>query len=297
LLLLLLLTVCFTLATALELPYRKVQEKRPKGVLAALLGDGRRIFAKQFFTEADAYFHSGYYPSIFDNRDSFQTPHIAADAGLAKDENQGDELAFMGKPRDFIEDFSRNFMPSSHTHLDQGGAEDTNKLATLGESAAGEVREILPWLRISAELDPNRIDTYTVAAYWLRNRMGKTYEAEEFLREGLRANPYNPSLLFELGLIYEQDRKDPTKARNIWELAVSKYDEQNTSQTNQEEVLLNLTLHLARLEESQTNLPVAIKWLKREKTLSPSPDRIEAQIMEDEAKLQTNSSTGNPMPQ
>jgi len=40
-------------------------------------------------------------------------------------------------------------------------------------------REILPWLRLSAELDPQRVETYTVAAYWLRN-MGKIAEAEQF---------------------------------------------------------------------------------------------------------------------
>jgi len=31
-----------------------------------LLGDGRRLFANHFFIMADVYFHSGYYPSVFD---------------------------------------------------------------------------------------------------------------------------------------------------------------------------------------------------------------------------------------
>ena len=35
-------------------------------VLNVLLGDGRRLFANHFFVQADVSFHSGYYPSIFD---------------------------------------------------------------------------------------------------------------------------------------------------------------------------------------------------------------------------------------
>src|SRR5437667_4857091 len=89
--------------------------------------------------------------------------------------------------------------------LNQGKLEvegSVNELASqsrgdLGESS--DVREILPWLRLSAELDPNSVRTYTVAAYWLRERMGKVAEAEQFLREGLRANPGSYAILFELG--------------------------------------------------------------------------------------------------
>ena len=53
----------------------------------------------------------------------------------------------------------------------------------------------MPWLQISQELDPHRVDTYLVTAYWLRNRMHKVNEAEQFLREGLRANPGNAAIL------------------------------------------------------------------------------------------------------
>ena len=64
-------------------------------------------------------------------------------------------MNFLGPPRDWIERFGRHFIITEHTHL-QGAKE----------------REILPWLRISAELDPQKIETYTVAAYWLRD-LGK----------------------------------------------------------------------------------------------------------------------------
>ena len=182
--------------------------------------------------------------------------------------------------------FGRHFKPNHHTHLDEGGAQGTNGPdLDLGEKG-GEVREILPWLKISAELDPNSIETYRTTAYWLRKRMGKVDEAEEFLREGLRANPYDPALLFELGCLYHEDRKNDDHARNLWELGVRKLDEQKAAKTEQDNfVLFQLTLFLARLEEDHGNLAAAIHWLEREKTLSPQPEVIEKQIEEDREKL------------
>jgi tetratricopeptide (TPR) repeat protein len=284
LLLLLLLVGCFTLTGWIEPRFQEAEQSRPQDVMAVLLGDGRRIFANHFFVKADAYFHSGFYPTVFDNQESFKTPHVAADSGATKDQNTGEETAFMGPPRDFIEAFGRNFIPSRHTHLDEGGAQGTNA-ADLGDTAGGGVREILPWLKISAELDPNRIETYTVTAYWLRKRMGKPDEAEQFLRDGLRANPYNPALLFELGCLYQEDKKDDIRARNIWELGVTKLDAL-TNRTDQDDyILFRLTLYLARLAEKQENWPVAVKWLEREKTVSPEPALVEKQIAEDKLKI------------
>ena len=292
LLLALLLLVCFSFAAGLDARFQARHESHSGDVMTLLLGDSRRMFANHFFVKADAYFHSGFYPSIFDNQESFKTAHIAGDAGAVKDKNTGDELGFMGPPLDFIEAFERNFMPSRHTHLDEGGAGGTNAME-LGEDKSGGVREILPWLKLSAELDPNRIETYTVAAYWLRNRMGKVDEAEQFLREGLRANPGNAAILFELGRIYAEDRKDFDHARNVWELGVRKLDEQKTKLTEQDEfILLQLTIHLARLEEDQGNYARAIEWLKRNKPLSPEPDAIQKQI--DDATLKLKTGAGTP---
>ena len=168
------------------------------------------MFANSFFVvvKADAYFHSGYYPTIYDNNAPFKTPHIGEDSDTMESKNSGDEDNFLGTPHDWIERFNRNFFPSVHTHLDEGGAN--------GEESATQVKEIMPWLQISQELDPHRVDTYLVTAYWLRNRMHKVNEAEQFLREGLRANPGNASILYELGQLYFESRNDPDQARNLY---------------------------------------------------------------------------------
>jgi len=297
LLLLFFLTLAFSMGAWIEPRYETRERSQSGDMMSFLLGDSRRLFAGLFFRRADVYFHSGYYPTIFDNQESFQTPHMAEDAGALKGHNEGDETAFMGPPLDFIEAFHRHFIPSEHTHLDQGGAMGTNAVELdLGEKG-GEVREILPWLKISAELDPNQIETYQTTAYWLRKRMGKVDEAEEFLRDGLRANPYNPALLYELGCVYHEDRTNDVRARNLWELGVRKLDGQKMAKTEQDNfILFQLTLHLARLAESQGDLPTAIHWLQRVETVSPYPGVIAKQIKDDRDKLAEQQKSGNAAP-
>ncbi|HZV36123.1 MAG TPA: hypothetical protein VFB72_16220 [Verrucomicrobiae bacterium] len=286
----LLLVVCFSLATSMERPAGLRAHEGSDDIMAEMLGESRRMFANHFFVKADAYFHSGFYPTIFDDQQSFQTPHMAEDAGALKGRNRGEETEFMGKPRDIIEQFSRHFLPSVHTHLDEGGPQGFKPGQDLGEEG-GDVREILPWLKLSAEMDPNRIETYMVTAYWLRKRMGKVDEAEEFLREGLNANPGNPSILFELGCLYEENRKEINRPRNIWTMAVDKLDAMPKPHTeDQDFMLMQLTLHLARLEESQTNLPAALHWLERLEPVSPQPDHVRQEIEEIKKKLAQSAS-------
>ena len=114
-------------------------------------------------------------------------------------------MNFLGPPRDWIERFGRHFMVTEHTHL-QGSHE----------------REILPWLKLAAELDPQKIETYTVAAYWLRD-LGKVKEAERSLRQGLLNNPDSYDILFELGRLYYENNHDAARARKIWELALRRW--------------------------------------------------------------------------
>lgn len=126
----LLIVVCFSLATYLEPWFQSWAGSRSQSasLLAVLLGDSRRLFANHFFAQADSYFHRGYYPTVFDNRESFETSHVAEDAGTHESQHQEGEVAFLGEPLDRINRFGRNFFPSAHTHLDDTGppAEETS---------------------------------------------------------------------------------------------------------------------------------------------------------------------------
>jgi tetratricopeptide (TPR) repeat protein len=272
---LLLLTLAFAASTSLQ--PRAVAWTSGRGsdhLLHVLLGDGRELLANHLFVKADVYFHSGYYPSIFDlaHAPTNSQHMMAAATGTpnadqhTQDQHDEEEhekaMSFLQEPRDWIERFGRHFMITSHSHL-----------------SGGKEREILPWLRLSADLDPHRIETYTVAAYWLRVNLHKSIEAEQFLREGLRANPDSYELLFELGSLYYEDAHDVVRARNLWEIA---YQRWNRREAMKEKPDLfgssQITMRLANLERDQGHYGKAIEWLEIAKSASPDPQAIQTQI-------------------
>jgi len=242
--------------------------------LDVFIGEGQKMFATHFYRKADVYFHSGYYPTIYDNREGVQTLHIAEDSGGVESKNTGgDELAFLGPPRDWIDRFSRKMFPAVHTELNSGGAN--------GKEDAGAVREILPWLKVAATLDPEEPLTYTVTAFWLRQQTGKVKEAELFLREGLRNIPGNPAILFELGRIYFEDHKDTARARNVWRQGVAEWRKQEGDKPEPDLfIFAQLQAHLAKLEEQEGNLSEAIAHWEQIQSTSPSPSAIQAKIAE-----------------
>lgn len=258
------LLVSFCLATRIE-PWFQTWEgyaTRQGNVAQCLLGDSRRMLANHFYVKADAYFHSGCYPSVFDQTAAFRTAHMAEDSGASEGHNEGDEDTFMGSPRDWIEAFGRHFFPSRHTHLDQGG--------TDGEDA-GQEREILPWLRVSVALDPNRVESYVVTSYWLRESMGKVDEAEQFLREGLIANPNSYEILYELGRCAYDSRHNSAQARHLWLAAIKRWHVTQDSASDPDTFMLrSIYGRLAHMEETEGNLVLAQQYFTKANDLSGS---------------------------
>lgn len=277
--------LCFSLSAWLQPRFQKLEydSGQSNNFFSLILGDSSRIFANEFFTKADAYYHSGYYPTIFDNNEAFKTPHIAEDTGAVASHNEGEETSFMGPPRDWLDAFGRHFIPNRHTHLDEGGPNDDL-------STSSEVREILPWLKLSSELDPENIRTYLVIAFWLRTTLHDAPEAEQVLREGLRSNPGNPQLLFELGRIYSDNYHKPAQARSIWEAGVRTWAEQKPGVTKSERlknssenfddryVYEELQEHLAQLEENAGNYSSAIAHLQEAQQASTKAADLQKQI-------------------
>lgn len=266
-----LIACCFTLATWLQPRAVHWNSTRAKSddLLTITLGDARRLFANHFFIKADVYFHSGNYPSIFDQAAKREI-HIAEEAGGHHDEDEDEEAAaFAHHAHDWIQKFGENFINTGHSHL-------------TGTNAA----EILPWMRIAAELDPQQVETYTVAAYFLRTQVKQPVQAERFLREGLRANPGSYEILYVLGEIYFEDYKEPDHARNIWELAVRRWHQRNDNLEEPDaNALHDVATQLANLEEREGNFAKAIEWKEVAKPYSPTPERIQSQIDELRHKL------------
>jgi tetratricopeptide (TPR) repeat protein len=134
-------------------------------------------------------------------------------------------------------------------------------------------------LKLAATLDPDRPETYVTAAYWLRSHLGKTAEAEQFIREGLQHIPGEPELLFELGRIYRENHKDMNRARRIWHAALMQFRKTRATEAI-EDVLLyaQILIHLTKLEEEAGNYSKAIEHLKDLLVVSPNKTSIQKWI-------------------
>jgi tetratricopeptide (TPR) repeat protein len=253
----------------LEPKWSGFQRQQSNSAIEIALGDGKRLFANHFIRKADVYFHQGYYPSAFDQKPKREESHAheteEEHAAHSDHDDHEKEKDFLGESHDWIEAFGRKFFVSEHSHI-----------------ANANARELLPWFKISADLDPNRVETFTTTAFWLRN-LGKFNEAEEFLRKGWRENPDSYEILLELGKLYETNRKDPARARNVWELALAKWEKHEPEKRDlfgKEQ----LVAHLADLEEKAGNYSKAIAYLEELVNLSPNPDLIRKRIGELKAK-------------
>lgn len=290
--LVLLLTLCFTLATMFvpragwwnavprAADWNKVQSQSDN-VFKLLFGEGRRLFANEMFDMADAYFHSGYYPSIFDKS---VTEHDVADPahGQTEDEHSTSD-DFFGPPPDWIAALDRQFVPNRHTHLDSGGPS--------GREKGSSVQEILPWLKLATDMNPQMIESYTVGAYWLR-RLHKPGQAGDFLLDGLRNNPNNSELLYDLGTLYDKDFHDSNRARNTWLAALRCWQAQKDSvkaSVRAKRLYGYITMALAHQAQEAGDWPQAIKYLEMVKQVSPYPDAIQRQIDEAERKVKDDN--------
>lgn len=265
----LLLVCCFTLATVLEPQFSRIRmrEGSAPSVLAAMMGDSRRMFANHFFAEADAYFHSGFYPSIFDTAAPEERGHLTeSHEEHGKEEHEG---TFLGRPTDWIDRFGRNFFPTIHTHLSNG-----------------QEGEILPWLKLSADLDPTRIETYVTAAYWLRTTLKKPDEAEEFLRQGLRANPDSYEILLELGRIDFYNKGDTRVARNLYELALQKWHEADAAGRKPDgHIYEEIFGEKVRADRKEGDLKQELADLQELLKVSPNKDSLRRTIEELKTQL------------
>lgn len=316
----LLIALAYTLGTCAHLrAISRPDAVSADGAFKKLLGDGRRLFAGQFVEMADVYLHSGFYPSIFDRRDA-KAPkavtgktednddhddhaheghqhdaegkcltaenhssheHDAEGKCVHHDDHQDEHekaMDFMGQPSNWLEGFIRRFRITKHTHLENG-----------------EEREVLPWLKLAIELDPQAIETYTATAFWLRKNLGNVKEAEEVLREGMRNNPKSFEILFELGKLQKESHQNPVKVQYIWEAALSLWNKQTAeAKTASLKSYSELTINLARLAVDAGNSQRAIQYFELAKMASPRPEAIQQQIDEIQSKI--GGPTTNSLP-
>lgn len=312
---------CFSLATWVGPSFDQMHTRRGDSVLGGILGESRQLFANHFFTRSDVYFHSGYYPSIFEQAGMKKENHVAVRAEKCEHDHEGPcdhdhgddhkaghadahddaketkghaeakeaahehdehcdhdkkcshgdkcdgDHSFLGKAKDPMDAFSRHFFVSQHTHLTDKG---TNA-----------PKEILPWIKLAAQLDPHKVESYTVGAYWLRS-LHKNGEAEQFLREGLRHNPSSYEILLELGQTYFE-QKDYVRARNVLERGMERWRERENPKPQEQQdrfAALQILNYLARTEDRTGNAERTVRWLEIVRKISPHPEEVDKRIAE-----------------
>ncbi len=146
-------------------------------------------------------------------------------------------------------------------------------------------------------MDPQKIETYTVGSFWLREHLNQPRQAEAFLREGLRSNPNSYEILFELGRLYSENYHDTNRARDIWELAARRWNELDPKDKKDNTLSFDeITVHLANLEENAGNLTKAVQWLEAAQKVSNTPEALQKQIDELKAKIPTPTNTPSVLP-
>ena len=116
--------------------------------------------------------------------------------------------------------------------------------------------------------------------------MNQPDEAEQFLREGLRANPDSYEILLELGYVYDHNKKNPRVARNLFELALQKWKEQDAAGLQPPaKARVEILDGLVRVDEDANDLKQLLVDLEALKAVSPNPATIEKTLQETRAKL------------
>jgi tetratricopeptide (TPR) repeat protein len=281
------MTVCVTLAGWVLPNGTTPNAHRASGALAILFGDGRRLLANEFMSKADAYFHRGRYPSFFEQAaQQEQENHLVESVGTSDGgQNEGtaeheadedghghegehEDLHMPSGPDDWIARLAARLKPNVHVHL-QGGNE----------------REMLPWVKLAVELNPHDVDAYTVGGYWLW-KLGKTNEAQQFLREGQRNNPNSYRIYFELAR-HAEEESQLEHARRLYQLALQIWQKVNQGQENVDAIFYGRILgRLAQVEELQGNTARAIQYLKLLLTVTPNPEPVRKHIQRLESSLQ-----------
>lgn len=311
----------FSLATLMEGEFNKLRDAQgEQGAFSKLLGDGRRLFSGQAVAMADVYLHSGFYPSIFDQREASGSTAVETEDDDHSHHKHDEHGNCVHEEDRSVHKHDENGKciheedDSTHKHDEHGnccpGKEDHHDdehekaMSFMGEARDpldklirnfrvtehshlenGEEKEIIPWLKLAIELDPHAVDTYAVTSFWLRKNLRRVEDAREILRDGIRNNPTSPELLFAMGQIYEAEDKNPEKARNIW-LAAKKFWEQQPAKVKEDSLQTygKITVSLARLEKESGNILLAIEYFELTKLTSPNPDAIQRQIDELKSK-------------
>ena len=265
-----LLTLCFTLATCLQLRSEKwAAREQSDNLLKLLLGDARRLFANHFFVKADVYFHKRLViRPIFDQAAKAAGGCAAHGGGPSRRARRGGGGARAGD----------GFSP--------GKSKATGLTSLAGIFIPPSIRI---WTNRAKRgrycrgcgCRRNSIRNTWRPTRWrptgtCRSHLGARWrKPEQFLREGLQANPasYENPLLRWGQLYYLRTTMIQVRARNLaGRLALRHWRGAGIKTPQKPDLLVyrEIVVNLARVEEEQGNLAQSLHYLEMLLKVSPA---------------------------
>ena len=150
--------------------------------LSRFLGSAKEAVGDTLFLKADVYFHGGVRHE--DHHD--ETAEALEKEGVIHEDAAPAEAA----PKDWIEKMNRRIQVHEIVHLSKENR-----------------KEMLPFFAMAAALDPRNVEAVLTAAYWLDSEFGKSADALEVLKKGLRDNPGSWEIENALGRFYFRTRE------------------------------------------------------------------------------------------
>lgn len=227
-------------------------------VFMRMLGEGRSIVSSLSLLEADRYLHGG-----VGDQDEDHDSNIV-EVSREKDTDSYDTAGTAEKKAD-ISPFNILFRMSEET-----GISEHKHLQ------GKDIREIIPWIYYSAEVDPHNVLAYTLAGYYVIDRFGKVDEGLAFLRKGLKNNPDSWEINAELGRVYFQYTKNYSVAVEFLSKAWTLMQTEDTDKFQRRYVLSFLARSYEALGQTDKALPI----YKRLNELFPRDTNIKNKIQE-----------------
>ncbi len=170
------------------------------------------------------------------------------------------DLAFTGT---VFQDLAETLGPTAHVHRE-----------------GDQVREIVPWLWMASRADPNNIQHYLVASFWLAHEAGQSDLARALLAEARWNNPFSYPIAMEDALIALKhgEVNDAASLLNaglaFWDIA--KDNESEEARHDRSRMLL----YRALIHEGRGKKEEAIADLQEILRLYPERKEIELRISE-----------------
>ncbi len=180
-----------------------------KNYLFAGIEGFESLVGDYFWNKADDYFHGGVSHRTREHHKMYRNEAV---------HQETEDVSKKQSHLDFIQRINAAVMVNKHIHL-----------------SGVEAKEILPWFRLAALLNPHNVNAYVIGAFWLARKFGKPEKAMEFLKEGRENNPDDYRIYWEFAFLYYY-RRDFEKAiesletsKSFWKSRISPNDDEMAS--------------------------------------------------------------------